>query len=90
MISRKSFWTRCLNGKQKESFSLELGTFPDKWEICREQIVLEGLLGQGAFGKVHKATMSGAPDWAKQARKISKPKSVDDSLPVAVKTVQGK
>ena len=33
-----------------------------KWEIDREQIVLLGLLGEGAFGKVMKAEALGLPN----------------------------
>lgn len=34
----------------------------EKWEIDREQIVLLGLLGEGAFGKVMKAEALGLPN----------------------------
>ena len=76
--------------KNEENGKLELQSPCDNWELRREQILLEEILGRGAFGRVYKGRIINAIDCGKRGSETNKVYTTKDSFPVAVNMLQGR
>ena len=90
--SRKSLMTSDL-----ACFSRKKGAMIDQWEVFHDKLLLDDVIGQGAFGKVYKGTLVELPEQSSKYssnmsfRRKSTRRSIkeEDGYTVAVKMLQG-
>ena len=71
------------------------GFVVDNWEVEAEQVLLDGELGEGAFGKVYKGTLYELPTPVRKPSLIGtsmkrKTLKMDKGYEVAIKMLQGR